>query len=175
MGLFSRKPKGLKVITPREESAEIDALIETSMGSFTIELFIDKAPRTVQNFIDLSEAGFYDGLLFHRVIEGFMLQTGCPRGDGRGDAGYAFADEFAWGLKHNAAGIVSMANSGPHTNSSQFFITLAPTPHLNRKHSVFGQVVEGLEVVMAIGKVQTFVNDRPEEEVTMTRVQIVRR
>ncbi len=175
MGLFSRKPSGLKVITPSEESAEVGALIETSMGTITLELFIAKAPKTVQNFIDLAEAGFYDGLLFHRVIEGFMLQTGCPRGDGRGDAGYAFADEFAWGLKHNAAGVVSMANSGPHTNSSQFFITLAPTPHLNRKHSVFGRVIEGLDVVMAIGAVRTSVNDRPEEEVTMRRVTITRR
>ena len=174
MGWFSRKPKGLKEITPKETADYIEAVFETSMGTFSAELFYDKAPKTVQNFIDLTESKFYDGLLFHRVIEGFMLQTGCPRGDGRGDAGYSFADEFAWGLKHSEAGVLSMANSGPHTNSSQFFVTLAPTPHLNRKHSVFGQVVEGLEVVMAIGQVTTFMNDRPEEDVVMKRVQIVR-
>lgn len=174
MGWFSRKPKGLKVIEPRETADYIEAVFETSMGTFSAELFYDKVPHTVQNFIDLTESKFYDGLLFHRVIEGFMLQTGCPRGDGRGDAGYSFADEFAWGLKHAEPGILSMANSGPHTNSSQFFVTLAPTPHLNRKHSVFGQVVEGLEVVMAIGQVTTFMSDKPEEDVLVKRVQIVR-
>jgi peptidyl-prolyl cis-trans isomerase A (cyclophilin A) len=174
VGLFSRKPKGLKVIEPKETADYIEAVIETSMGTFSVELFYDKAPKTVQNFIDLAESGFYDGLLFHRVIEGFMLQTGCPRGDGRGDAGYSFADEFAWGLKHSEPGILSMANSGPHTNSSQFFVTLGATPHLNRKHSIFGQVLEGLEVVMAIGQVVTFMSDRPEEDVFMKRVQIVR-
>jgi len=145
------------------------------MGAFKAELFVRKVPRTVQNFIDLSEGKFYDGLIFHRVIEDFMLQSGCPRGDGRGDAGYAFADEFAWGLKHSEAGILSMANSGPHTNSSQFFITLAPTPHLNRKHSVFGKVIEGIEVIEAIAKVRTFVNDRPEEDVLLKQIRIVRK
>ena len=175
MGWFSRKPKGLKVIEPRETCASIEAQFDTSMGAFKAKLFVNKVPRTVQNFVDLSEAHFYDGLLFHRVIEDFMLQTGCPRGDGRGDAGYAFADEFAWGLKHAEAGILSMANSGPHTNSSQFFITLAPTPHLNRKHAVFGKVIEGIEVIEAIGKVRTSVSDRPEEDVLLRSVRIVRK
>ncbi len=174
MGLFSRKPKGLKDIEPRETCTSIEAHFDTSMGAFKAELFVTKVPRTVQNFIDLAEDAFYDGLIFHRVIEDFMLQSGCPRGDGRGDAGYAFADEFAWGLKHSEAGILSMANSGPHTNSSQFFITLAPTPHLNRKHSVFGKVVEGLEVIQAIGGVKTSASDRPEDDVTLKRIKIVR-
>ena len=174
MGLFSRKPKGLKEIVPRETAAQVAVVFTTSMGAFTAVLHHTKVPKTAQNFIDLCEAGFYDGLIFHRVIEDFMLQTGCPHGSGHGDAGYAFADEFAWGLKHNAPGVLSMANSGPHTNGSQFFITLGPTPHLNRKHSVFGQVTEGLDVVMAIGSVRTNVSDRPETDVIIERMEVIR-
>ncbi|MDP6945305.1 MAG: peptidylprolyl isomerase [Myxococcota bacterium] len=175
MGLFSRKPKDLKVIAPRETAEHIEVVFTTSMGPFSAVLHHRKVPKTAQNFIDLCESGFYDGLLFHRVIEGFMLQTGCPNGDGRGDAGYAFADEFAWGLKHDGPGVLSMANSGPHTNGSQFFVTLGPTPHLNRKHSVFGRVTDGLDVVLQIGQVRTNVSDRPEEDVVMERVEVVRR
>ena len=175
MGFFSRKPKDLKVIEPRETAAHVEVVFTTSMGAFTAVLHHTKAPNTAQNFIDLCESGFYDGLLFHRVIEGFMLQTGCPQGNGRGDAGYAFADEFARGLKHDKPGVLSMANSGPHTNGSQFFVTLGPTPHLNRKHSVFGQVTEGLEVVMQIGSVRTKGSDRPETDVVIERLEVVRR
>ena len=175
MGLFSRKPGGLKDIVPKETAQHLAVVFTTSMGAFTAELHHKKVPKTAQNFIDLCESGFYDGLLFHRVIEGFMLQTGCPQGSGHGDAGYAFADEFVWGLKHNQPGVLSMANSGPHTNGSQFFVTLGPTPHLNRKHSVFGQVTEGLEVVMAIGSVRTNGSDRPETDVVIERLEVIRR
>ena len=104
-----------------------------------------------------------------------MLQTGCPEGSGRGGPGYAFADEFALGLKHDGPGVLSMANSGPHSNGSQFFVTLAPTPYLNRKHSVFGRVTEGLEVVSAIGQVPTDGGDRPREDVVMERIEVIRR
>ncbi len=175
MGWFSRKPKGLKEIVPKETDDHVAVVFTTSMGSFTATLHHTKAPCTAQNFIDLAEDGFYDGLCFHRVIDGFMLQGGCPKGTGTGGPGYAFADEFARGLSHDAPGILSMANSGPHTNGSQFFVTLAPTPHLNRKHAVFGKVTDGLDVVMAIGDVRTDVSDRPETDVVIERLAVIRR
>jgi cyclophilin family peptidyl-prolyl cis-trans isomerase len=115
-----------------------------------IELFADKAPKTVNNFVFLSREGFYDGVIFHRVIGDFMAQGGDPTGTGTGDPGYRFADEFHPSLKHDKPGILSMANAGPNTNGSQFFITHVPTPHLNNKHTVFGQVVEGMDVLMSI-------------------------
>lgn len=124
--------------------------IETPRGSIRIELFTDKTPRTVANFEKLAGAGFYDGLTFHRVISDFMIQGGCPRGDGTGGPGYAFADEFHADLKHDRPGVLSMANAGPNSNGSQFFITHVPTPWLDGKHSVFGCVIEGQDVVDAI-------------------------
>ncbi|MFH1364643.1 MAG: peptidylprolyl isomerase [Candidatus Aenigmatarchaeota archaeon] len=148
------------------------AVFETSMGTFKIELYEDKAPITTKNFIDLADKGYYDGLIFHRVIDGFMIQGGDPNGDGTGGPGYAIEDEFHPDLKHSSAGILSMANSGPNTGGSQFFITLAPTPWLDDKHSVFGKVVEGMDVVEAIGKVQTGQMDRPVEDVVMNKVSI---
>ena len=126
------------------------ARMETDKGTMVIELFADKTPMTVNNFVFLSREGYYDGVIFHRVIDNFMVQGGDPTGTGRGGPGYKFGDEFDASLKHDKQGILSMANAGPGTNGSQFFITHGPTPHLNGKHTVFGQVVEGLDVLMSI-------------------------
>jgi cyclophilin family peptidyl-prolyl cis-trans isomerase len=158
------------------------AVFETSLGNFEAELYARECPETVWNFINLAEGrqetgregNFYDGLTFHRVIEGFVIQGGCPQGTGTGGPGYQFADEFDAALRHDSEGILSMANAGPGTNGSQFFITLAPTPHLDDRHSVFGKVVKGLDVVNKIGSVQTGPGDRPQEPVIMTRVSIQR-
>jgi len=126
------------------------AHMETDKGTMVIELFADKTPMTVNNFVFLAREGFYDGVIFHRVIDNFMVQGGDPTGTGRGGPGYKFGDEFNASLKHDKQGILSMANAGPGTNGSQFFITHGPTPHLNGKHTVFGQVVVGLDVLMSI-------------------------
>ena len=126
------------------------ATIQTNRGSIRLELFADKTPKTCANFEKLASEGFYDGLKFHRVIADFMIQTGCPKGTGTGGPGYTFADEFHASLKHDSPGILSMANSGPNTNGSQFFITHVPCPWLNGKHSVFGKVIEGMDVVNSI-------------------------
>jgi cyclophilin family peptidyl-prolyl cis-trans isomerase len=158
------------------------AIFETSLGNFEAELYAKECPETVWNFINLAEGrqdtsregNFYDGLTFHRVIEGFVIQGGCPHGTGTGGPGYQFEDEFDAALRHDSEGILSMANAGPGTNGSQFFITLAPTPHLDDRHSVFGKVVKGLDVVNKIGSVQTGPGDIPQEPVTMTRVRIQR-
>jgi peptidyl-prolyl cis-trans isomerase A (cyclophilin A) len=148
------------------------ATIETNHGTFTLELFDDKAPKTAGNFADLAEKGFYDGIVFHRVIEGFMIQGGCPMGRGTGGPGYTIPDEFGEGLAHDDEGILSMANAGPNTGGSQFFITLAATPWLNGKHAIFGKVVDGMDVVRAIGSTPTGPGDRPREDVTMKSVKI---
>jgi len=126
------------------------ATIETTKGKIVIELYDDKVPKTVANFEKLAGEGFYDGLKFHRVIDDFMVQTGCPKGTGTGGPGYQFEDEFHAELTHDGPGILSMANSGPNTNGSQFFITHVSCPHLDNKHSVFGKVTEGLDIVNAI-------------------------
>ena len=127
----------------------------TTLGDFTAELFEDKAPKTAQNFIDLAEKGFYDGVIFHRVIDDFMIQGGDPTGTGMGGPGYQIDDEFGPGLKHDGEGILSMANAGPNTGGSQFFITLRACPWLDGKHAVFGKVTKGMNVVYKIGKVKT--------------------
>lgn len=119
----------------------------TERGEFVCELHATQAPLTVENFVNLARAGFYDGTTFHRVIPGFMAQGGDPTGSGRGGPGYSFGDEFDPGLRHDGPGVLSMANAGPNTNGSQFFVTLAPTPHLDGRHTVFGRVVEGMDVV----------------------------
>ena len=158
------------------------AVFETSLGKFEAELYAKECPETVWNFINLAEGrqktsrdgNFYDGLTFHRVIEGFVIQGGCPQGSGTGGPGYQFADEFDTELRHDSKGILSMANAGPNTNGSQFFITLAPTPHLDDRHSVFGKVVKGMDVVNKIGSVKTGPGDTPLEPVTMKRVHIQR-
>ena len=148
------------------------AVFETNMGNFEIELFEDKAPKTTKNFIDLAEKGFYDGLIFHRVIDGFMIQGGDPEGTGMGGPGYTIKDEFHKDLKHNSEGILSMANAGPDTGGSQFFITLDKTPWLDGHHAVFGKVIKGMDVVKKIGKVKTGYNDRPVDKVVMQKVSI---
>ena len=130
--------------TPMEKSEQVFATIETSMGTFKVELYGNATPKTVGNFVGLSEKGYFDGVIFHRVIDNFMIQGGDPTGTGRGGEsmyGAKFQDEFVDTLRHTSAGILSMANAGPNTNGSQFFITLVPTPWLDGKHTVFGKVV----------------------------------
>ena len=146
--------------------------IETNHGTIVAEMYMDKAPKTAGNFIDLAKKGYYDGLIFHRVIEGFMIQGGCPDGTGRGGPGYNIPDEFGEGLAHTGAGIFSMANAGPNTGGSQFFITLAPTAWLDGKHAIFGHVTEGMDVVESIGKTKTGMMDRPAEDVVMEKVTV---
>ena len=163
------------------------ATFTTSEGTFKVRLFDDLAPKTVANFVGLAagteewldpatrqkvKRPFYDGLIFHRVIDGFMLQGGCPEGTGRGGPGYKFADEFGPGLKHDRPGLLSMANSGPNTNGSQFFVTLVPTPWLDNKHAIFGEVVDGIDIVQAIGKTRTGPQDRPIKDVVIEQVAI---
>ncbi len=135
------------VIDPKKKYT---AKFHTEAGDFEVELFADRAPKTVNNFVFLAREGFYDGVTFHRVIPGFMAQGGDPTGTGSGGPGYKFEDEFHPALRHDTAGILSMANAGAGTNGSQFFITYGPTPHLDRKHSVFGKVTQGMDIVQAI-------------------------
>jgi peptidyl-prolyl cis-trans isomerase A (cyclophilin A) len=166
----------------------LQAHFTTSEGSFTVRLFEEEVPQTVANFVGLAEGTkewtdpktrqkvkrpYYDGLIFHRVIPGFMIQGGDPLGTGTGGPGYNFADEFHPKLKHTKSGLLSMANAGPNTNGSQFFITLAPTAWLDNKHSIFGEVVEGLDVVTRIGNTPTR-SDRPVKPVTIESVTITR-
>ena len=148
------------------------ATIETNMGTMKIQLEMEKAPITSKNFIDLSQKGFYNGLIFHRVMDNFMIQGGDPKGDGTGGPGYAIKDEFHPSLKHDKIGILSMANSGPNTGGSQFFITLVPTPWLDGHHSVFGHLIEGEDVLKKIGSVSTDSRDKPLEDVVIESVTI---
>ncbi len=149
-----------------------EAHFKTNHGAFTIELFEDRAPTTTKNFIDLAAKNFYDGVIFHRIIDGFMIQGGDPTGTGRGGPGYKIPDEFHPELTHDGEGVLSMANAGPNSGGSQFFITLAATPWLDGKHAVFGKVVEGIEVVRKIGKVKTGSGDRPVDDVVMESVRV---
>ena len=161
----------------------------TSEGKFSIRLHDQETPKTVENFVGLAEGTkewtdprtnqrvtkpYYDGIIFHRVIDGFMIQGGDPLGKGIGGPGYNFEDEFHPSLRHNKAGILSMANRGPNTNGGQFFITLGPTPHLDNRHSVFGEVVEGMDVVRRIGSTKTGAQDRPITDVVIQSVKIRR-
>ncbi|ORY05244.1 cyclophilin-like protein [Basidiobolus meristosporus CBS 931.73] len=151
---------------------ERSVVFETSMGNITFELYWDEAPKTCKNFYELAKRGYYNGIKFHRIISDFMIQGGDPTGTGRGGAsiyGESFEDEITRGLKHTGAGILSMANSGPNTNGSQFFITLAPTPWLDGKHTIFGRVSEGMKVVKRMGLVATDSSDRPKEDVKILR------
>ena len=171
---------------------ELYATLKTNHGDIVLQLFPNHAPKTVENFVGLAEGTiswkdpksgassnkpFYDGLIFHRVISGFMIQGGCPLGEGRGGPGYSFKDEFHPELSFSKPYLLAMANSGPNTNGSQFFITLGPTPHLNRMHTIFGEVADASsrEVVDAIGATRTARGDRPVEPVVMNSVEVERR
>jgi len=166
------------------------AQFTTSEGKFTVRLFDKEAPKTVENFVGLAEGTknwtdprtnqqvrkpYYDGIIFHRVINGFMIQGGDPLGQGIGGPGYTFADEFHPKLRHDKPGILSMANRGPNTNGGQFFITLGPTPHLDDRHSIFGEVVDGLDVIQAIGRTKTDARDKPLKDVVIQSITIERR
>ena len=166
----------------KEDIDRLKVTFKTNMGEFTAELYAKECPETVWNFVNLAEGRqetvkegpYYNGLIFHRIIEDFVIQGGCPQGSGRGGPGYQFNDEIHPELKHDSAGILSMANAGPGTNGSQFFVTLAPTPHLNGRHTVFGKVIEGMDVVEKIGHTATDGMDRPLEDVVMEEVSISR-
>ncbi|CAB5079261.1 Peptidyl-prolyl cis-trans isomerase (EC [Olavius algarvensis associated proteobacterium Delta 3] len=166
----------------KEDIERATAVFETNLGTFEAELYAKECPETVWNFINLAEgrqetdrkSNFYDGLTFHRVIDGFVIQGGCPEGNGTGGPGYRFGDEFDPSLRYDDLGVLSMANAGPGTNGSQFFVTLGPTPHLNNRHSVFGKVTKGIDVVRKIGNVQTGPGDRPVSSVVMEKVTIRR-
>ena len=164
---------GAVPLSAKSEGGAVKIKIETSLGDIEADLFAEEAPRTVENFTALAKKGFYDGLIFHRVIPEFMIQTGDPTGTGMGGPGYTFADEFSPPLKHDKPGILSMANSGPNTNGSQFFITEVPTPRLDGRHSVFGQVTSGLEVVKEIARVPRNEKDKPLKPVVMKRVIVL--
>ncbi|OKL63269.1 Peptidyl-prolyl cis-trans isomerase-like 1 [Talaromyces atroroseus] len=150
--------------------------IDTTMGSFVVELYNDHAPKTCKNFAALAQRKYYDGVIFHRIIPNFMIQGGDPTGTGRGGSsiyGEKFEDEINTSLKHTGAGILSMANSGPNTNGSQFFITLAPTPWLDGKHTIFGRVRSGMRVIQRMGLVKTDAEDRPQDTVKIIRAYLV--
>ncbi len=165
------------------------AVFATSAGTIICRLFPDKAPVTCENFVGLAEGTkewrdpktgrqvkrpFYDGLTFHRVIPNFMIQGGCPLGTGTGGPGYTFKDEFDRSVKFDKPGLLAMANSGPNTNGSQFFITEAPTPHLNNRHTIFGETVEGLDIVKKIARVRTDERNKPLEPIIIEKLTIVR-
>lgn len=156
-----------------EKPKPAKAVFETNMGTFEVALATEEAPNTSGNFIKLAKQGFYNGLIFHRVIDGFMIQGGDPKGTGFGGPGYQIKDEFSPKLKHDSEGVLSMANSGPNTGGSQFFITLKDTRWLDGKHAVFGKVTKGMDVVRKIGKVKTGAQDKPLQDVVINKLSIV--
>lgn len=160
--------------TKKEEVSGGDVVkMETSMGTFKFKMFPSKAPQTVARIKELVSQGFYDGIIFHRIIAGFMIQGGDPTGTGRGGSGKSIPDEFTNGLKHDKAGMVAMAHSqAPNSQDSQFYITLAPAPHLDNGYTVFGEVTEGLKVVMDIGVVKTGPGDKPEKDVKIIKATL---
>lgn len=183
------KAKSAKVEETKgdKKMSEVYAIFDTSMGKFKAKLFADKAPETVKNFTDLAEGKsdkvdstykgkhFFDNTKFHRVIPDFMIQGGDPAGNGTGGPGYTFKDEFAPGLKHDKVGLLSMANRGPNTNGSQFFVTVAKTPWLDGKHAIFGEVVEGYDIVEKISKTPRGMNDKPNTDVVIKSISIERK
>jgi peptidyl-prolyl cis-trans isomerase-like 1 len=149
--------------------------IKTTFGEILVELYPKEAPKTCYNFLELCKQGYYNNIIFHRVIKNFIIQTGDPTGTGKGGEsiyGKTFEDEITQDLKHTGAGILSMANAGPNTNSSQFFITLAPTPWLDNKHTIFGRVFSGLKIVQRLGSVKTDKNDKPIEEIKIISTKL---
>jgi cyclophilin family peptidyl-prolyl cis-trans isomerase len=161
-----------------KNNEKLIATIQTNMGTFEIELYARDVPRTVKNFAGLAIKGYYDGIIFHRVIKDFMIQGGDPTGTGMGGEsiyGAKFEDEFVPSLMHDSPGILSMANAGPNTNGSQFFITVVATPWLNARHTVFGKVIKGMDVVNAISQVPTNNMDRPIDNVVMQKVTVEKR
>ena len=163
--------------TPTPETVKDNTIvkikIETTLGDIYADLYEADAPKTVENFVTLAKKGFYDGIIFHRVIPDFMIQTGDPTGTGMGGPGYQFADEFSPKLRHDKPGMLSMANSGPGTNGSQFFITEVATPWLDNRHSVFGQVTGGMDVVHAIAKAPRDRQDKPVQKIAMNKVVVL--
>jgi cyclophilin family peptidyl-prolyl cis-trans isomerase len=155
-----------------DTSKSYHATMTTNQGVVEIDLYADKAPKTVNNFVTLACDGFYDGLTFHRIIPDFMIQGGDPQGTGAGGPGYQFEDEFDPTLNFDKVGLLAMANSGPNTNGSQFFITVAETPWLNQKHTIFGEVTSGYEIVETISKMGKDANDRPNTPVTIDKIEI---
>ena len=188
MALFGKSGGNPPPFVPQfPKGAKVTATFQTSMGSFTAKLFADEAPTTVGNFVALARGEMpwtdksgksmkgtplYNGTVFHRVIQGFMIQGGDPEGTGRGGPGYRFGDEIVPSLKHSKPGMLSMANAGPNTNGSQFFITEAPTPHLDGRHAVFGEVTQGFDVVKKIAATPTGPGDRPLTPVVVERIDI---
>lgn len=162
-----------KEAQPKAEPAT--AVFSTTMGDFEVKLATDYAPKTSENFIKLAQKGFYNGLIFHRVIDNFMIQGGDPNGNGTGGPGYEIKDEFSSKLLHDGPGVISMANRGPNTGGSQFFITLRECSWLDGKHAVFGKVTKGMDVVYKIGKVKTDANDKPVEPVQIKKITIEKR
>jgi peptidyl-prolyl cis-trans isomerase A (cyclophilin A) len=184
---FHAEAKDKTKTKTEKKGKEMIAVFETNKGTFKVKLFADKAPKTVDNFVGLAtgkkeftdpktgkkkKANFYDGLVFHRVIPNFMIQGGDPEGTGRGGPGFRFEDEIVADLKHSKPGILSMANAGPNTNGSQFFVTVAATPWLDGKHTVFGEVIEGIDVVYDISKAKTGPMDRPAEDIVIKKLTI---
>lgn len=176
--ITKEKDKKVTELLKLNENEKLIATVNTNVGSFEIELFVAQVPKTVENFVGLATDGKYNGVIFHRVIANFMIQGGDPTGTGRGGESYwggKFADEFDASLKHTKPGMLSMANAGPDTNGSQFFITLVPTPWLDGKHSVFGEVISGMEVIEAIGKTKTGAMDKPVSDIVMESIKIEKR
>ena len=187
MAIFGKSPTPPPFVPPFPKGAQVTATFDTSLGSFKAKLFADEAPITVGNFValargempwkdrsgkDMKGTPLYDGTIFHRVIQGFMIQGGDPDGNGRGGPGYRFGDEIVPTLRHSKPGMLSMANAGPNTNGSQFFITVAPTPHLNDRHAVFGEVIDGYAVVQKIAGTPTDGSDRPVTPVVIKHIAI---
>ncbi len=167
-----------KDVMSEVEDSMLVAVMKTNMGTVEIELFEKQTPKTVENFSGLAKKGYYNGVIFHRVIPNFMIQGGDPTGTGRGGESLwdkKFSDEFVSELKHSEPGVLSMANAGPNTNGSQFFITVIPTPWLDGKHTIFGKVINGMDVVYAISKVQTGAMDKPVKDVIIEEVNLEKR